>query len=301
MNLFRIFSVAIVSALLLGACGSNKSASDKKDVLDVIVSIPPQAELVKAVTGDKANVISLTTSSVNPETFEPALNSLVALENSDIYMPVGTLGFEPAIIKRLSETGNKSTVADMSEGIKLLYGTHEHHHHDDGEEEHHHSHSHGSADPHVWSSPRNLKIMVENIEGALSKADPENRNFYHENAMQLQSKIDSIDLAVKAVTDTLSCRTFIVWHPSLSYFAEDYGLKQLTVGSHGKEISVKQLHERLDHAAKENVKVFFFQAEFDSDKATEIKNRTGANMVTINPMNGDWENEFKLITDGLSQ
>lgn len=300
MKLFRICLAVVVSALLFSACGSNKGISDKNEVLDVIVSIPPQAELVKAVAGDKANVISLTTSSVNPETFEPALNALVALENSDIYMPVGTLGYESAILKRMSESGNKSTVADMSEGIKLLYGTHEHHH-DEGEEEHHHSHNHGSADPHVWSSPRNLKIMVENIEAALSKADTESRNYYHENAARLQAHIDSIDMAVKSVTDTLSCRTFIVWHPSLSYFAEDYGLKQLTVGSHGKEMSVKQLHERLDKAANENVRVFFFQAEFDSDKATEIKNRTGAAMVTINPMNADWENEFKLITDGLSQ
>lgn len=299
MNLFGICSAVVVSAIVFSGCGSNKSASDKNDVLDIIVSIPPQAELVKTVAGDKANVVSLTTSSVNPETFEPALNALVALENSDIYMPVGTLGFEAAILKRMSENGNKTTVVDMSQGIKLLYGTHEHHHHEG--EEHHHSHSHGSADPHVWSSPRNMKIMVENIENALSKADPENRNYYHENAARLQNRLDSIDLAVKSVTDTLSCLTFIVWHPSLSYFAEDYGLKQLTVGSHGKEMSVKQLHERLDKAADENVRVFFFQEEFDSDKAAEIKNRTGARMVTINPMNADLENEFKLITDGLRQ
>lgn len=289
-----------VSAFCLVACGGGKNNSDHKDALDVIVSIPPQAELVKSVAGDKAVVTSLTTSSVNPETFEPALNALVALENSDIYMPVGTLPFETSMVKRLDRSGNKTVVADMSQGIKLLYGTHEHHHHDEGDD-HHHSHQHGSADPHVWSSPRNVKIMVENIENALSKADPDNRDFYHENAHQLIGKIDSIDAVIKSVTDTLSCRTFIVWHPSLSYFAEEYGLKQLTVGSHGKEMSVKQLHERLDKAADENVKVFFFQAEFDSDKASEIKNRTGARMVTINPMNGAWDQEFKLIIDGLGK
>ncbi|MDE5969432.1 MAG: zinc ABC transporter substrate-binding protein [Muribaculaceae bacterium] len=297
MKSIKIYLATFVLAGLFTGC-TGSSQSNNKDVLDVIVSIPPQAELVKAIAKDKANVTSLTTSSVNPEIFEPAINSLIALENSDIYMPVGTLGFESAMINRISESGKSTVVADMSTGIKRLYGTHEHH--DDEAEEHDHEHHHhGSADPHIWSSPRNLSIMVDNIERALSKADKANSDFYHENAVQLKNHIDSIDNVIKSVTDTLNCRTFIVWHPSLSYLANDYGLKQLVVGSHGKDMSVKQLHERLDKAVNENVKVFFFQQEFDAGNATEIQKRTGAKMVTINPMNGDWEKEFKLITDGL--
>ena len=295
MKNIKIYFATIVLAGLFIACNGS-THKDNKDKLDVIVSIPPQAELVKAIAKDKANVVSLTTSSVNPETYEPSLNSLVALETSDIYMPVGTLGFETAMINRINESGNSAFIADMSTGIQRLYGTHEHH--DDEAEEHEHHH-HGSSDPHIWSSPRNLLIMVDNIEQALSKADESNSDFYHENAVSLKNHIDSIDKVFKGVTDTLTCRTFIVWHPSLSYLANDYGLKQLVVGSHGKDMSVKQLHERLDKAVNENVRVFFFQQEFDPNNASEIQRRTGAEMVTINPMNGDWEKEFKLITDGL--
>lgn len=293
----NIILVVLVLTGLFSACnGSGHTGNNDK--IDVIVSIPPQAELVKAIAKDKANVTSLTTSSVNPETYEPALNSLIALENSDIYMPVGTLGFESAMINHINESGKSAVISDMSTGIKLLYGTHDHHH---DESDHHDHHHHGSADPHIWSSPRNLSIMVDNIEQALSSIDEANGDFYHENAVKLKNHIDSIDNAIKAVTDTLTCRTFIVWHPSLSYLANDYGLKQLVVGSHGKDMSVKQFHERLDKAVNENVRVFFFQQEFDSDNASEIQKRTGAQMITINPMNADWEKEFKLITDGLRQ
>ncbi len=295
MKNFKIYLATIVLTGLFTAC-TGPTHKGNKDKLDVLVSIPPQAELVKAIAKDKANVASLTTSSVNPETYEPSLNSLVALENSDIYMPVGTLGFESAMINRINESGKSAIIADMSTGIQRLYGTHEHH---DEEAEEHEYHHHGSADPHIWSSPRNLLIMVDNIEQALSKADESNSDFYHENAVSLKNHIDSIDKVFKGITDTLTCRTFIVWHPSLSYLANDYGLKQLVVGSHGKDMSVKQLHERLDKAVNENVRVFFFQQEFDSNNASEIQRRTGAEMVTINPMNGDWEKEFKLITDGL--
>ena len=60
-----------------------------------------------------------------------------------------------------------------------------------------------------------------------------------------------------------------VWHPSLSYFARDYGLEQISLGTEGKEMSAKSLTEAIDKARDKGVGVFFFQKEYDSRQAEQ--------------------------------
>ena len=186
----------------------------------------------------------------------------------------------------------------MSEGVNYLYGTHDHHHHD-GDEHDGHEH-HEAPDPHVWSSLRNMRLMAKNVADALCKLDGNNAEYYKSNLDKLSSRIDSLDAVTEAALDTVKVRKFIVWHPSLSYFANDYGLKQITVGSHGKELSVKELAERIREATDTDSQcVFFFQKEFDSHSAAEINRQFGAKIVIINPMNPDWESEIMNLTDAL--
>ena len=78
---------------------------------------------------------------------------------------------------------------------------------------------------------------------------------------------------------------FLVWHPSLSYFARDYGLLQISVGQEGKEASVQQLQSKIDEAKAHNAEVFFYQKEFDSRQAEVVNEQIGAEMVIINPLN----------------
>lgn len=288
MKIGRFF-IGVLLVALSGACSQKKNTS----ACQITVSIPPQKTLVEEIGGDKVAVNCMMSSDANPESFEPAMNSLVTLQNSDIYFKMGTLDFERSLNGFVDE-GSRLKVVDMSDGVEMLYGTH-------GDDCAHTHHGHGGhdADPHVWSSLKNMRIMASNVAEALSDADPDNREFYYSNLTRLQHRIDSLDSLVKNGLDSISTRSFIVWHPSLSYFARDYGLEQITVGSHGKEQSVKQLVERIDSAMTRNADVFFFQQEFDSRQASEINRQIGAEMIIINPMNPDWETEIMKVADAL--
>lgn len=289
MRIFR-FIIAVLFIAFISSCGQKKNSRS----CQITVSIPPQETLVKDIGGDKVTVNCLMSSDANPESFEPAMNSLVTLQNSDIYFKMGTLDFERSM-NGIVDGDNNLKVVNMSDGIEMLYGTHG----DDCDHGHHHGHDSHDADPHVWSSLKNMRIMAANIAEALSDIYPDNRDFYYGNLTRLQHRIDSLDLQVKNSFESVLNRSFIVWHPSLSYFARDYGLKQITVGSHGKEQSVRQLVERIDSAMTQNAGVFFFQREFDSRQAAEINRQMGAEMVIINPMNPDWETEIMKVVDAL--
>ncbi len=282
-----------VSLAVLASCGSRE-----RETGSLMVSIPPEQTLVEQIAGDRFKVECLMKSNANPESFEPSMGSLVSLENSDAYFVTGTLDFERNLIARLGSSD--VVVANLSENVDLLYGTHgDHHEHGGADETHRHGHHHGSADPHIWSSPRNLKAMARQIKTTLVGIDPEGKEIYETNLKVVENRLDSLDREIAARLDTVTTRTFVVWHPSLSYFARDYDMEQLTIGTHGKEQSVKQLHDRLSEADRHGARVFFMQDEFDSRQAEPVKSHLGLKTVSINPMNADYETELIKIADAF--
>ena len=74
------------------------------------------------------------------------------------------------------------------------------------------------------------------------------------------ARLDSIDNAITARLAPHKGDSFIVWHPSLSYFARDYGLNQVVVGgSEHKESSIADLKESIDTAR--NAELLYFLPE----------------------------------------
>ncbi len=112
--------------------------------------------------------------------------------------------------------------------------------------------------------------------------------------------MDSIDSVVAGRLGSEG-GAFAVWHPSLSYFARDYGLEQIAVGAESKEVSPRRLKEIIDEARADSVEVFFFQREYDSRQAQTINSAIGSRLVTIDPLSYDWEGQLFLITDELAR
>ncbi|MCC8039356.1 MAG: zinc ABC transporter substrate-binding protein [Bacteroidales bacterium] len=270
--------------LMVAACGGNRSNADR---LSVTVSIPPQRWMVEQIAGDRVEVNTLMESNANPETFEPGVALLSALQRSAAYIPVGLLPFEDNLAKR---TGVKTV--DTSKGIDLLYGTHDHclaH----GEEHHEH---HGIADPHVWSSIPNTRIMLENILHGLQEIDPASKEYYQARFDSIDHILDSIN---QEVTSKIKARSFLIWHPSLSYLARDYGLQQIAIGSETKESSPRQLQATIDQARSLSAPVLFYQKDIDPRQAQAINAEINAKLVEINPMNPDWLAEIIHVVNAL--
>ena len=67
--------------------------------------------------------------------------------------------------------------------------------------------------------------------------DPADSASYRRNYMALAATLDSCDRVISSRLKPVGHATFMVWHPSLSYFAEDYRLHQLSIGMDNKEIA----------------------------------------------------------------
>lgn len=278
---------------MLGSCsqhGGNDNGGDNRPI--VTVSIPPQAWLLEAIAGDSIRINTLLATGANPEMFEPGINDMKLASGSSLLMLSGNLGFEQQLAERLRENTPGLGVVDTSRGITPIYGTHEHagHHHDHGEE---------TADPHTWTSVVNARVIASNMLQALIDIDPDNEPYYRKRHSQLDARLDSLDNAIRARLDTIPVKSFMVWHPSLSYFARDYGLEQVSVGLEGRETTIQGLRAIIDHAKNTGASVLFIQADFDPRQAQTLSNETGARVVTINPLDHDWITQINLITDAL--
>lgn len=294
----KIKPTSIIIALICACvftCACSMKTSEKKTIT---VSLQPQKYFLDKIAGDKINIVCLLGNGGNPETYEPSITHLAQLENSIAYFQIGHIAFESAIMEKVRENNPHLKIFNNSNGIDLLRGTH-------GDCPHHHSHNHGCCDdavvdPHTWSSVKNAIIIVKNMCDALIELDPENTEYYKSNYNRLSAHLDSLDSRLTAMLSPKQGHAFLVWHPSLSYFARDYNLQQISIGQEGKETSVQQLQSKIDQANTLNTPVFFFQKDFDTRQAEVVNRQINAEMVTINPLNYQWEQEIIHIANAIA-
>lgn len=270
--------VSLLAFLSATACRHKDAAADRPTVT---VSIEPQRWALERLAGDKVEVCTLLARGGNPENYEPTFAHLTSLERSAAYITMGNLGFEDAILRKVRANLPSLPIYCASDSIPLIHSGHSH----DGAA--HSGHDHG-IDPHVWSSPRNMRVMARNMLHVLCRIDTANTPYYTDRYAALVKHIDSIDHLCDSILSPVRGQTFIVWHPSLSYFARDYGLRQLSLGFEGKEHSVAQARHIADHA--DSARVFLIQKDFDPHQAKALTSSTATH--TIDPLNYDWDTEL---------
>lgn len=282
---FFLFTITISALFTVFSCKENNTGRKT-----IAVSIPPQAALLEEIAGDSVNIVTLMQSEANPEAFEVSVSNMRAVNDAALYMKMGNLAFEETLTDRIRQSNTGMHIADVSEGIELIYGTHSHG-----------NHTHDVADPHTWTSLHNLKTIASNMLAALTETDPANKDFYNANYNRLIARLDSTDAAIAARLADARSKSFLIWHPSLSYFARDYGLRQIAVGQDNKEMTPGQLRDVHTAAAADSAAVMFMQQNFDTRQAESLAGELGVEVVTVNPLDADYIKQFNIITDALSR
>jgi len=281
--------LAIVFAALCSCVGT--ISSDKR----LTVVIEPQRFFVEALVDTLFEVESLVPSGLSPETYDPTPDRMLRLARSRACFYVGSLGFETTWIDRLKANNPEVKFYRTDLNISKIQTSH------DCSDPSHADHQHADGDPHVWTSPRNALTMVENICAALTEISPENSEVFLENKDRAMALIRQTDAEIAALLENSTQRAFIIFHPSLTYFARDYGLHQMAIEADGKEPSPEQLAKLIEAARAEGVRTVFVQQEFDAKNAEIIARETGCRLVRINPLSYDWRGELLKIAKILAE
>jgi len=280
--------IYILTLFILCACGNPTKQSEKPVIT---VTLEPLRYFTEAIAGEHFDVVSMVPKGSSPESYDPTPQQLVTLSRSDAYLRIGYIGFELEWMKKLQANHPDMKVYDTSKGVELI--REEGHHHGD----HYHE---GGVEPHIWNSTRNASVIADNICAALCELDADHQDDFRNRLHDLKQTIAQTDSIVRThLADADS--TFLIYHPALSYFARDYGLKQLSIEEGGKEPSPAQLQALIETCRKEKAHTIFVQQEFDQRNAQLIADELGVNIVPINPLSYDWADEMVRIAIALKR
>lgn len=287
--------ILLTALLLLIACGG-KLADGKV----VTVTIEPQRFFAEKIAGDKFAIHCVVPSGQSPETYDPTPKQMVQIGQSEAYLQIGYIGFELVWMQKIRENNPDLKIFDVSEGMKFVKETEEEEHEHETDDGHHHHHHAGGIDPHIWSSIEGAKVIAWNTLNAFIELDKENTEYYWKNYNDLLAEIDKTEAVIKRLLDPLADRTFIIYHPALTYFADEFDLVQLCIEMDGKEPSPAQLKQLVTTAKEHHAAVVFIQQEFDQKNAELIAKETGCRLVKINPLDYHWNTELIQIAKALA-
>lgn len=304
MKLKYLFLLAVLP--FFTGCNSKKAndVGSSKGKPVITVTIEPLRYFTEAIAGNKFTVISMVPKGVSPETYDPTPQQLLDLSRSKAYFRIGYIGFEQAWMNKLMDNAPHLQVFDTSKGVGLIYDNSHVHPHDNttdfNDSKENDEHNHLGVEPHIWTSTRNAQIIAGNILSALSTIDKENENYYLKRYQILSGQIRQTDSILSRIfSEKETDKTFLIYHPALTYFARDYGLHQISIEAGGKEPSPAHLKELMQTCKKEKVQIIFVQPEFDRRNAELIARQTGAKVIPINPLSYDWEREMLNIGKAL--
>jgi len=275
-----IFSLLIAG--FLSACSPQPASQEKT----LYVSILPIRSLVKEIVGEDFRIEVLVPPGASPETFEPTPRQFIGLNEAQLVFNVGLLEFETALLDKIED---RTKIVDLSRGIVRIEGSCAHAGRNGSD------HAHG-VDPHVWTSPRALQRMAENAYEAIHARWPDSAK-YTANHARLQEELRQLDLRTAEKIARSGIRYFIIYHPALTYYARDYGLRQEAVEADGKEPSAKRLTALIRQARKDGIGRILYQSQFPVSVVETIARDIGAECTEIDPLREDAIANIDSITD----
>ncbi len=281
------------------------SGSDR-EVLRVTVSIQPMTYFVTRIGGNHVDVRSILSPGQSHGAFDPSPKQVAALAQSKALFRIG-VAFEGPLLRKAADVCPDLQIIDIRAGIPLLHlashtlgpitpdGDHEHDHDDPN-----HICGEGELDPHIWLDPVLVKTLAATIRDALKRLAPGHGHDFDHNLSVFEADLDDLHARLTALLAPHRGRSVLVFHPSLGYFCERYGLEQIVIETEGKEPGPRRLGELIRTARQRGARVVFSQIEYSAAGAQAVAEAIGAKVVRLDPQSADWMSNLDSMAQSIA-
>ena len=163
----------------------------------------------------------------------------------------------------------------------------DHDEHDEHEEGGHDGHHHDyEFDPHIWLDPILVKQQVNVIRDGLIEADPQNKEYYEENARIYNIKMDALDMKIQTALSSCQKDTIVPYHNAFTYLGERYDIHIMALGGTApdSEASAAEIAEFVDFVKDNDIKVIFSEELVDPRLAEVIADEANARVMLFSPI-----------------
>jgi zinc transport system substrate-binding protein len=160
----------------------------------------------------------------------------------------------------------------------------------------------GAIDPHIWLDPVNAQAIVTGICTAVSEIDPDNANFYADNANAYNAQLDALHNDFAAAFASATSREIITSHAAFGYLANRYGLKQVAIMglTPDAEPTPERMAQIINHVRNNGIKYIFFETLVSPKLSEVIAAESGAQTLVLNPIEGLTDQEIAQGEDYIS-
>lgn len=278
--------------------------------LPVFVSVIPQKYFVKQIGGDLIDVRAMVQPGASPAIYEPKPSQMAGLSKTAIYFSIG-VPFERVWMKKIKAANPGLKIVPTDKGIEKIamtdhYHDHDAKHHDDTGKKNDdktdpHTDSLTGLDPHIWLSPKLVKLQAAIILDALTSALPTHEKALDENYNRFIRQVEDLDKDIQHLLKGRQGSEFMVFHPSWGYFAHQYGLKQIAIEIEGKSPKPHQLKSLIQHAREKGIRIIFAQPQFSSKSAKLIAKAIDGNVVFADSLAENWLENLRSISKQLME
>ncbi len=274
---FLFIFIFFSSVLILSACQVNMSSNSDK--LQIVTTIFPIYDFSKQIAKDKADVTLILPPGVEPHSFDPTPKSIFKIRSSDLFVYTNK-SMEPwvnRILNILDE--DKINIVNSSENVSLISF-----HEDDEQVDY--LHNEFETDPHIWLSPLNAVIMVDNITKGLVEVDPTNEDFYIQNAVSYKQELLSLHQKYLDLFENTTYKTIIFGgHFAFRYLTDLYNLDHISPYdgfAPNAEPTPKKVQDLINYFEETGQHTIYFEELIEPRVAKVISENTGANMLILN-------------------
>jgi len=272
----------LILLMTLSTVGCKKMDETKPiqnaETLKIYTTFYPLYDFTDKIVGERAEVVNLTPSGVEPHDFELSPKQTAMLYDADMFIFLGEV-MEPWAKKLQSQLISKGvTVVEVGKG--LIQGD----------------------DPHIWLDPILAKEMSDRIYKGIVTIDKDGEASYKQNLDELLDKFDELDNRFTKTFSQGAENVFITDHAVLGYPAKRYNFKSLAVKglSPQEEPTPKRLAELAMLCKAEDIK-YIFTLKGESSKISEsLAQEVGAQILEIDPLESLREEEIKAGEDYFS-
>lgn len=261
-------------------CGCTSVAPQKQDgKLTIVTTIFPLYDFAKQICGANADVKMLIKPGYEVHSYDPLPSDMAAVYNSDLFLYIG--GESDKWVENLLDNNKINS-------LSLIDCAQEH-------TEHHHGHTH--SDEHIWTSPENAILMLEEICKSIIKSDEKNAPYYRKNCDEYIQKINA---ASQEISDVVSQHKnpFILVADRFPffYFAEHFGIDceaAFDGCAVSTDISLKTMSRLTTTIQNKGITAVFVTELSSQNIAKALSDELGVTIVELHSAHNVSDDDFK--------
>ncbi|MGN6189861.1 MAG: metal ABC transporter substrate-binding protein, partial [Conexibacter sp.] len=196
VRLLLLALASVGAAAALAGCGATRSAPPGS--VTVVATTTQAGDLVRAVGGDRVDVVQVLQPNSDPHEYEPRPHDVQALLDAPVVFESGD-GLDAWMAKVVSESGAHPRVVTLADANVARV----------------------AGDPHWWHDPRNVAAAIPLVRDALARANPRAAATYARNARAYLRRVRRLDAGIAACMRRVPAaqRKLVTDHDAFGYVA----------------------------------------------------------------------------------